>query len=208
MITVAFGLSVFSNVFTLFHPIAHPAISDASLKGLLVYEIVILSALSMLLRARGWSLQRIGFAPSLRETAQGIGLALLAYAVYVAMWFVVAWIYRQLGHVMTYPRLVAPGYSLGTAIVISAINPMFEEIFLCGYIISALKGKYGQWTAINISVAIRLACHMYQGVLAIIGPLPFGLLFGYWYARRGRLWPLVVAHSIVDLVGLLYYSAH
>jgi hypothetical protein len=28
---------------------------------------------------------------------------------------------------------------------------------------------------------------------------------GYWYSRNNRLWPLVAAHAVFDLVSLLAY---
>lgn len=207
VLIVAFGYIVFGNVFTLFRPTTQIAISETSLKTLLIYELVILSALSMLLHARGWNLQRIGLAPSIKETFLGIALVLFAYVAYIATWLIVRTISRQMGPVIGYTKFIVPGYDLGTAIAVSAVNPVFEEIFLSGYVISALKEQTSRWTAINISIVLRLLCHLYQGTLGIICILPVGLIFTYWYARRGRLWPIVVAHSVIDLIGLLAYRA-
>jgi len=36
--------------------------------------------------------------------------------------------------------------------------------------------------------------------------VPFGLILTYWYARRGRLWPLIVAHVVFDFFPLLPYA--
>jgi membrane protease YdiL (CAAX protease family) len=91
-------------------------------------------------------------------------------------------------------------------IAISIVNPIFEECFLCGYLVTALKDRTGSWTAINISVGIRLICHLYQGIIGVIFIVPFGLIFTYWYARRGRLWPLIVAHALFDFFPLFTYA--
>ena len=32
--------------------------------------------------------------------------------------------------------------------------------------------------------------------------VPMGLLYGYVYSRTRQLWPLMVAHVLLDLVGL------
>ncbi len=38
-----------------------------------------------------------------------------------------------------------------------------------------------------------------MGVLAVV---PLGLLFGSWLVRTRRLWPLIVAHAILDFTRL------
>jgi uncharacterized protein len=83
------------------------------------------------------------------------------------------------------------------------INPFFEEVFVCGYVMTALKRADNPWAAINTSVAIRMLYHLYQGPKGVLSIIPFGLIFGFSYARTGRLWPLVIAHSIADLLALL-----
>jgi membrane protease YdiL (CAAX protease family) len=30
-----------------------------------------------------------------------------------------------------------------------------------------------------------------------------GLMSGYWYAKTGRLWPVIVAHSAMDMLAML-----
>jgi membrane protease YdiL (CAAX protease family) len=54
-----------------------------------------------------------------------------------------------------------------------------------------------------VSVAIRLAYHLYQGPLAVIPIALFGVIVTVVYVRMGRLWPAIVAHGILDFVGLL-----
>jgi membrane protease YdiL (CAAX protease family) len=58
------------------------------------------------------------------------------------------------------------------------------------------------WVAINTSVVVRLLYHLYQGPIGIMTIVPMGLLYGYVYSRTRQLWPLVVAHVLVDLIGL------
>jgi hypothetical protein len=62
-------------------------------------------------------------------------------------------------------------------------------------------------TGVNASVAIRLAYHLYQGGIGVIGIIPFGLVCAWWFARAGRLWPVIVAHAVTDATSLLYSSA-
>jgi membrane protease YdiL (CAAX protease family) len=76
-------------------------------------------------------------------------------------------------------------------------------VFLCGYVIAALRERIGVTAAINVSAGVRVFCHFYQGALGVLGIVPIALLFAYWYARSGRLWSLVVAHAILDITALM-----
>lgn len=33
-----------------------------------------------------------------------------------------------------------------------------------------------------------------------------GLVFGYTWRRSGRLWPLIVAHAVIDVVAFVGYA--
>ena len=43
-----------------------------------------------------------------------------------------------------------------------------------------------------------------QGPLAVIPIAFFGLVVTFVYVRMGRLWPAIVAHGILDFVGLTW----
>jgi uncharacterized protein len=47
--------------------------------------------------------------------------------------------------------------------------------------------------------------HLYQGALGVVMALPMGLVFTLVFARTGRLWPLVIAHALLDFVALVSY---
>jgi uncharacterized protein len=82
-------------------------------------------------------------------------------------------------------------------------STVFEEVFVCGYVVSALKERTGVTFAVNVSAGIRVFYHFYQGSLGLLAIAPMALLFGYWFARTGRLWPLIVAHALQDFIGLM-----
>lgn len=48
----------------------------------------------------------------------------------------------------------------------------------------------------------RVAIHAYQGQMALVGITPMAVVFTCYFARTGRLWPVVVAHAIGDAAGL------
>ena len=53
---------------------------------------------------------------------------------------------------------------------------------------------------------MRGSYHFYQGVGGFAGNAVMGLLFGKLYQRWGRVGPLVVAHSLIDIVAFVGYA--
>jgi membrane protease YdiL (CAAX protease family) len=56
------------------------------------------------------------------------------------------------------------------------------------------------------SSLLRGAYHLYQGFGAGLGNIAMGLVFGYAWQRTGRLWPLVIAHGLIDTVAFVGYA--
>ena len=52
------------------------------------------------------------------------------------------------------------------------------------------------------SLVLRLAVHLYQGRLAFISILPLAVVFTVYYSRTNRLWPVIVAHMLFDIIAL------
>lgn len=207
---MAFGLVVPQSLAALLDPQrlyarAGPPITNAALLGTVIYELVVLGVLGAFLAARGWTLPRLGLKPSWRDSAAGVGLALVYYLCVVLLWVLTAAVWPRIAALGAATHLVRADLQWANVLLVSTVNPVFEEVFLCGYVISALRETRGVTTAINVSAAIRVFCHFYQGAVGVIAITPMALLFAYWYAHNRRLWPLIVAHAIVDLTGLVPY---
>jgi membrane protease YdiL (CAAX protease family) len=175
--------------------------------GVIGYELPVGAALFAFLRLRGWSLKRLGIHFSAVETLVGFGLAFSAeLACYIALFAAVlaapAWV-----EAMAASQATPGGFGLLTVIIASIVNPIFEETFACGYVITVLKEHSNAGTAITISVAIRLLYHLYQGPMAFFGIVPFGFVLSWWYARTGRLWPVIVAHGLGDFIAFVGYAS-
>ena len=85
------------------------------------------------------------------------------------------------------------------------INPIFEETLLSGFVVTALKSRTTWQIAVAVSVVLRALLHIYQGV-GVIFIVIFGLVLAWWYARHGRLWPLIIAHVLYDFFPLQAYQ--
>jgi membrane protease YdiL (CAAX protease family) len=175
--------------------------TNGGLLGLVVFELLALAATLVILRARGWSL---ALAPPMtfRGTATGVALWIAAYALYVAMYSLLAIVP---GWDLTAASDVTVHVSVVPLLLVVFVNPVFEEVLVVGYVLTALE-RFGPRIAIAMSVLIRLSYHLYQGPIALSSILPMGVLFASFFWWRRRLWPLVVAHGLADLIALLAHN--
>ena len=203
VILVAFGYSILGSLSTLFVPASGAHITESHLRFLLVYELAITTTLVVFLWIRGWNTAQLGLLPTVRDTGIGVGLTIAAYFAYAMVWLFYINVAPEIKSLSK--ALVQPNLHLPTVLAASTLNPIFEELFVCGYVISALKKTRTISFAVNVSVALRLTYHLYQGPISVISIVPLGLIFGQWFARTGRLWPVVIAHAIFDFVGLWPY---
>lgn len=86
-------------------------------------------------------------------------------------------------------------------------NGWAEEIVVVGFLLTRLRQlRVNPWIALVISALLRGVYHLYQGFGAGLGNIAMGLVFGYVWQRTGRLWPLIVAHTLIDVVAFVGYS--
>lgn len=202
----AFGYLILGSVLAFANPGPSPPISNGHLLFLIVFESFVLLVLGSFLSVRGRPLHRLGVTPTLQGTAEGVGLAVAAYAAYVAIFLIAALILPTAAGLIAQAPPIASGLSIFLIVAVAIVNPAFEELFVCGYIITALRERREVWTAINVSIAVRLSYHLYQGTLGIVSIIPLGFVFAYWYARTGRLWPVMIAHALFDFAALFLGS--
>lgn len=81
-----------------------------------------------------------------------------------------------------------------------------EEPIVLGYLFARLRQLgWGVWPIIFATSALRASYHLYQGPGAFVGNFLMGLLFGYLFARTGRLLPFVVAHFLINSIAFVGY---
>ena len=83
-----------------------------------------------------------------------------------------------------------------------------EEVLFRGFLQGRLHALFGAGRGAGIAAAASQAllfgvAHAYQGPSGIVVTGAIGLVFGLLYLRARTLWPLVIAHGLVDTVGLL-----
>ena len=83
-----------------------------------------------------------------------------------------------------------------------------EEVIVVGYLYERLgRLGWGRWTIILSTAVLRGSYHLYQGFGAFVGNAVMGIAFGWIYTRWGRLWPLVVAHCLLDAIVFSWSAA-
>ena len=157
-------------------------------------ELVAGTLALLLLRARGWTASEFGLRISPGQTIGGVLLLL------------------GTDMMRTILMLSAPGASAATdvqvqltwpvLIALTAINPLYDELFGVAYVVRAAESN-GAACAITLSAAIRFICHLEQGPIAALTILPLGLLFATVYWKWRVVWPLILAHAVMDFAGLM-----
>ena len=86
-------------------------------------------------------------------------------------------------------------------------NGFAEEVVVVGYLITRLRQLgLSESRSVRVSSVLRGVYHLYQGIGAGVGNLIMGVVFGYAWCRSGRLWPLVIAHGLIDTVAFVGYA--
>ena len=93
-------------------------------------------------------------------------------------------------------------------LVLAAIeNGVLEEALVVGYLLTRLEQlRVPAWAAIAISAILRGSYHLYQGFGGFLGNAVMGVVFAWFFQRTRRLWPLVIAHSLLDIAAFVGYA--
>jgi membrane protease YdiL (CAAX protease family) len=225
VLLVTFGLSGLSSMLSL--------VEDALLAGSLADQTVALntssSSLSIIdllyqvlriLRLCAWGalglylLWRAGLGPKLvglakprlrEDVLQGLGLAALIGLPGLALYLVA----NALGLNLTVvPSTIDDHWWRVPALIAYAFaNSGAEEIIVVAYLISRLRRLgFGENSSLLISSLLRGSYHLYQGLGGGIGNVAMGLVFGRYWQKTGRLWPLLIAHALIDIVAFVGYA--
>jgi hypothetical protein len=167
---------------------------DAHALFILGIELAAGTIALLLLRGRGWTAEALGLRLSRLQTIGGM-LLLLGTSMLLSLF-----------------TLAAPGASNATQvdvritwpvlIALTLVNPFYDELFGVAYVVRATEAN-GAAFAVTLSAAIRFVCHLEQGPIAALTILPLGILFALVYWRWRLVWPLIVAHAVMDFVGLM-----
>jgi membrane protease YdiL (CAAX protease family) len=191
VIALAFGLSIAGSISAALSYNNQPVeFTDTALAATIIYELIVGTVVGVVLRSREWQWSDFEIHASRGSTILG---ALVAVGVLV-LWIVLG---SALGKVPNDVSVTLPWVA-----AISIVNPLFEELLVLGYVVQALRKRFGLNVAMNVSIAIRVLYHLYQGPTAVIPIAAMGVVVTLVYVRLGRLWPAIVAHALLDFIAL------
>jgi membrane protease YdiL (CAAX protease family) len=101
-----------------------------------------------------------------------------------------------------------PSWWTVPVLVLAALqNALLEEVVAVGYLMERLRElAWRPWAAIAASALLRGSYHLYQGIGPFIGNALMGVVFAEYYRRTRRVAPLVVAHTVLDVVAFVGYA--
>jgi membrane protease YdiL (CAAX protease family) len=93
-------------------------------------------------------------------------------------------------------------------LVLAAVqNAVLEEVVVVGYLLTRLRQLgWPTVTAVATSALLRGSYHLYQGFGAFVGNAVMGVVFALFFLRTKRVAPLIVAHTILDVVSFVGYA--
>jgi len=124
---------------------------------------------------------------------------LIYYIVYYGYWFSTRQVLEQADNVF-----LKKGFAV-SIIALILVNPFFEEVIGRAYLITQLREfRVGSMLAVVISVALPTILHFYQGVDQAVAMSGMCLIFSIYYVKTRRLYPLVLAHLILDFAPFFF----
>ncbi|WP_258222520.1 CPBP family intramembrane glutamic endopeptidase [Microbacterium sp. HMWF026] len=151
------------------------------------------------LRRIGLDLRRFG-----SDVVRGVVLVVLIGAPGIGVYA----IGRAIGQSITVvPAPLDSSWWVIALLILAALRAgLTEEVIFLGYLFDRLRRLGWSWSGIIVSTALlRGSYHLYQGWPSALGNVVMGLVFGWCYKRWGRVMPLVVAHTIIDIVAFVGY---
>lgn len=155
----------------------------------------------------GTSLRTLGFDRTRPWPDLGRGAAVAAVIGSTGIAFYLA--ARGLGFNLTVvPEALPSVWWKYPVLIMSAMqNAVLEEVIVVGYLLRRLNQLgWTPGTALMASAVLRGSYHLYQGIGGFLGNMAMGVVFVYLYRRWGRVGPLVVAHSLLDIGAFVGYA--
>jgi membrane protease YdiL (CAAX protease family) len=116
---------------------------------------------------------------------------------------------RQLGINTTVSASGLPAlwWSVPVLILSALQNAVLEEIIVVGYLVTRLRQlRWSIPAVVAASAILRGSYHLYQGFGGFIGNAVMGVVFALVFLRWRRIGPLIIAHTLLDVVAFVGYQ--
>jgi hypothetical protein len=172
-------------------------ITNGNMVDAIVLDLLILGVVFWIGRIRKWPVATFSFRISWKLTGAGLLLFFAFQLIQRCLGFLTRHVFHGKVDFHTASQLTIP-----FILLISIVNPIFEESIEVGYFFQAVQGC-GMWLTVLSSAVFRGFLHLIMGVSGFVFMFAEGLLHGFFYWRWRQLWPLIVAHGLQMLYSLL-----
>ncbi|HEY1502337.1 MAG TPA: CPBP family intramembrane glutamic endopeptidase [Acidobacteriaceae bacterium] len=169
------------------------------------------AVLVYVLRKRNASIDELTRRPEWQDIPRALMLYIGTCIAAAAAWYPINFVsYVAVGH---YPAHAQVGQLLGMQatviwLVFQFVNPWYEELIVRGFLMTELSALTGVRTAVIASTLVQVSYHLYQGWMNATAVGVIFLIFSIYYARTRRLLPIIIAHTLQDVLALMFYLHH
>jgi membrane protease YdiL (CAAX protease family) len=223
VLLAATGLFIASSAWGATHGSSHRYFSliltNSRMLVNLALESAILGLFLIYLHRRGWTPADLRIKPGVVATLEGIPLMIAMFLVNLTIVFglIIAGFFVQSRYqsftefiMSNAPQLAPHSIQIGWVVLITAVvfNAFFEEITCTSYMFNQFAAKRGPLFALLLTVVVRMGYHTYEGPTHMLGIGAVFFVAGacYWWTRN--VWPLIVAHALVDLASMALLKMH
>lgn len=104
-------------------------------------------------------------------------------------------------------NLAEAWWTIPMLVIAAFANAIVEEVVMVGYLF--VRWAQTGWSVlliVGVSALVRGSYHLYQGWGGFIGNVIMGVAFGLFFVKTRRVWPLVLAHGLIDVVAFVGYA--
>lgn len=98
-------------------------------------------------------------------------------------------------------------WTIPVLILAALKNGLLEEVLVVGYLVERLEELgWKAWVILLTSALLRASYHLYQGWGPFFANFIMGVIFTWFYLRKRRVMPLVIAHTLLDIAAFVGYA--
>jgi uncharacterized protein len=200
IVLLCFGWFILGSVYAVSAEFRSGSFSEAGLAGMIGLEVTLGVTALYVLASRGFDIAALYPRPSFAGVLHG---ALLFGAAGFVAWLAISPLDPNFYNEPIERLMGGAPIGLVTLVSFAVVNGAYEEIFLLGFLLRGLRG-YGLAIAIGVALLVRVLYHLYQGPMGAVYVAAVGLVFSVYYVATGRLFPVVLAHALWDIVPFMW----
>lgn len=203
IVALCFGWFILVSLSAVTADFQSGSFSEDGIVGIVLLEAILGVSALLVLRSRGFDTASLYPHPTLKDAAMGVALAFAAafFAATVSSVFNWSRYSEPIERVMGGSPIALP-----SLVLLGIVNGAYEEVFLLGFLLRGLR-EYGLSLAIGVSLLVRVLYHLYQGPVGAVYVGAFGLVLSVFYVAKRRLFPVVLAHAMWDIIPFLARGA-